>query len=145
MICFPFPYPPPPPHLQIFCGSKANDTKTSLCEKYDCYIQHLIHISRLPVVEKMDFPSCTSGNDFPFDIWLEITNTKRERFLKFITNNYFLTEVHAQWESLPNWVKHKLLKLWKGSRSTTANTKEAQTDKLEEDWNGLLLWFLKTY
>ena len=34
----------------------------------------------------MDFPSCTSGNDFPFDIWLEITNTKRERFLKFITN-----------------------------------------------------------
>ena len=61
-------------------------TQTYLCEKYDCYIQHLIHVSRLPVVEKMDFPSCTSGNDFPFDIWLKITNTKRKRFLKFITN-----------------------------------------------------------
>ena len=94
----------------------------------------------------MDFPSCTSGNDFPFDIWLEITNTKRERFLKFITN-----ELLSDWGTPTVGIAtklsetDKLLKLWKGSRNTTANTKEAQMDKLEEDWNGLLLCFVKTY
>ena len=45
----------------------------------------------------------------------------------------------------PNWLKHKnnSLKHWKKVKMKQRVQKEPRKNKLEEDWNGWQLWFLK--